>query len=124
MQTRSSSEVRNFEVSRTVSTTQNPRVQIDRLFASVLVSDKLVVDPETNLEVRQPLSQEEIERIETLVKDSIGFDEERGDSVTVKSAEFVDTLMAAAVPWYEKSWFEEVSRQITTILSYLLLLLV
>ena len=107
MQTRSSSEVRNFEVSRTVSTTQNPRVQIDRLFASVLVSDKLVVDPETNLEVRQPLSQEEIERIETLVKDSIGFDEERGDSVTVKSAEFVDTLMAAAVPWYEKSWFEE-----------------
>ena len=46
----------------------------------------------------------------------IGFDEERGDSVTVKSAEFVDTLMAAAVPWYEKSWFEEVSRQITTIL--------
>ena len=115
LQTRSSSEVRNFEVSRTVSTTQNPRVQIDRLFASVLVSDKLVVDPETNLEVRQPLSQEEIERIETLVKDSIGFDEERGDSVTVKSAEFVDTLMAAAVPWYEKSWFEEVSRQITTI---------
>ena len=92
------------------------RVQIDRLFASVLVSDKLVVDPETNLEVRQPLSQEEIERIETLVKDSIGFDEERGDSVTVKSAEFVDTLMAAAVPWYEKSWFEEISRQITTIL--------
>ena len=116
LQTRSSSEVRNFEVSRTVSTTQNPRVQIDRLFASVLVSDKLVVDPETNLEVRQPLSQEEIERIETLVKDSIGFDEERGDSVTVKSAEFVDTLMAAAVPWYEKSWFEEVSRQISTIL--------
>ena len=116
LQTRSSSEVRNFEVSRTVSTTQNPRVEIDRLFASVLVSDKLVVDPETNLEVRQQLSQEEIERIETLVKDSIGFDEERGDSVTVKSAEFVDTLMAAAVPWYEKSWFEEVSRQITTIL--------
>ena len=116
LQTRSSSEVRNFEVSRTVSTTQNPRVQIDRLFASVLVSDKLVVDPETNLEVRQPLSQEEIERIETLVKDSIGFDEERGDSVTVKSAEFVDTLMASAVPWYEKSWFEEVSRQISTIL--------
>ncbi|ERL46209.1 putrescine oxidase protein [Candidatus Micropelagos thuwalensis] len=116
LQTRSSSEVRNFEVSRTVSTTQSPRVQIDRLFASVLVSDKMVVDQETNLEVRQPLSQEEIERIETLVKDSIGFDEERGDSVTVKSAEFVDTLMAAAVPWYEKSWFEEVSRQITTIL--------
>lgn len=116
LQTRSSSEVRNFEVSRTVSTTQNPRVQIDRLFASVLVSDKLVVDPETNLEVRQPLSQEEIERIETLVKDSIGFDEERGDSVTVRSAEFVDTLMGAAVPWYEKSWFKEVSRQITTIL--------
>ena len=116
LQTRSTSEVRNFEVSRTVSTTQNPRVQIDRMFASVLVSDKLVVDPETNLEVRQPLSQEEIERIETLVKDSIGFDDERGDSVTVRSAEFVDTLMGAAVPWYEKSWFEEVSRQITTIL--------
>jgi flagellar M-ring protein FliF len=50
-----------------------------------------------------------------LVKDSIGFDDERGDSVTVRSAEFVDTLMGAAVPWYEKSWFEEVSRQITTI---------
>ncbi|MBL6767624.1 MAG: flagellar M-ring protein FliF [Candidatus Micropelagos sp.] len=116
LQTRSSSEVRNFEVSRTVSTTQNPRVQIDRMFASVLVSDKLVVDPETNLEVRQPLSEEEIERIETLVKDSIGFDDARGDSVTVRSAEFVDTLMSAAVPWYEKSWFEEVSRQITTIL--------
>ena len=66
----------------TVSTTRSART-VDRLFASVLAGDKLVLTQKP-LEVEQPLSQEEIEPIETLVKDSIGFDEERGDSVLLK----------------------------------------
>ena len=35
-----SNEVRNYEVSRVISTTQNPSSQIARVFASVLVSDQ------------------------------------------------------------------------------------
>ena len=116
LRTRSSSEVRNFEVSRTVATTQDPTAKIRRLYASVLVRDKTVIDPETNLSVTQALTQEELDRIETLVRDAIGLDEERGDSITVRSAEFASTLAAAAIPWMEKAWFKDVTRQVTTIL--------
>ena len=46
-QTRSSNEVKNYEVSRTISTTLKPSNMITAINASVLVRDPEVVNPET-----------------------------------------------------------------------------
>ena len=46
---RSTSETRNYEVSRTVSTTQRPSSQITGIQAAVLVREMEVVNSETGL---------------------------------------------------------------------------
>ncbi len=115
--TKSTNEVRNYEVSRVISTTQNPSNQIARVFASVLVSDQEIVNPETGLAETQPLPQEKLDEIRELVRNAIGIDDERGDNLTVSSAPFVGAVAGERVEWYEQPWFEDVSQQIFTILT-------
>ena len=115
--TKSSNEVRNYEVSRVISTTQNPSSQIARVFASVLVSDQEIVNPETGVTETQPLPQEKLDEIRELVRNAIGIDDERGDNLTVSSAPFVGAVVGERVEWYEQPWFEDVSQQIFTILT-------
>ena len=115
--TKSSNEVRNYEVSRVISTTQNPSSQIARVFASVLVSDQEIVNPETGVTETQPLPQEKLDEIRELVRNAIGIDDERGDNLTVSSAPFVGAVVGERVEWYEQPWFEDVSQQVFTILT-------
>ncbi len=115
--TKSTNEVRNYEVSRVISTTQNPSNQIARVFASVLVSDQEIVNPETGVTETQPLPQEKLDEIRELVRNAIGIDDERGDNLTVSSAPFVGAVAGERVEWYEQPWFEDVSQQIFTILT-------
>lgn len=113
---RSSSEVRNYEVSRTVSTTRKPGTEITRIQASVLVRDMEVINPETGLPEIQPVSPETLADIERLVINAIGIDEERGDNVTVSSAAFVATLKGVTKPWYDMEWAVTLMKQGMTIL--------
>jgi flagellar M-ring protein FliF len=113
---KSVNEVRNYEVSRVISTTQNPSNQIARVFASVLVRDSEAVNPETGLMETEPLAQEKLDEIRELVRNAIGIDDERGDNLTVSSAPFVAAVEGERVEWYEQPWFNEVSQQISTIL--------
>ena len=114
---KSTNEVRNYEVSRVISTTQNPSNQIARVFASVLVSDQEIVNPETGVAETQPLPQEKLDEIRELVRNAIGIDDERGDNLTVSSAPFVGAVEGERVEWYEQPWFEDVAQQIFTILT-------
>jgi flagellar M-ring protein FliF len=113
---KSVNEVRNYEVSRVISTTQNPSNQIARVFASVLVRDSEAVNPETGLMETEPLAQEKLDEIRELVRNAIGIDDERGDNLTVSSAPFVAAVEGERVEWYEQPWFNEVTQQISTIL--------
>ena len=113
---KSVNEVRNYEVSRVISTTQNPSNQIARVFASVLVRDNEAVNPETGLTETEPLAQEKLDEIRELVRNAIGIDDERGDNLTVSSAPFVAAVEGERIEWYEQPWFNEVSQQISTIL--------
>lgn len=113
---RSSSEVRNYEVSRTVSTTRKPGTEITRIQASVLVRDMEVINPETGLPEIQPVSPETLADIERLVINAIGINEERGDNVTVSSAAFVATLKGVTKPWYDMEWAVTLMKQGMTIL--------
>ena len=113
---RSSSETRNYEVSRTVSTTQRPSSQITGIKAAVLVREMEVVNPETGLNEVQGISKEKLDEIEALVSNAIGIDVDRGDSLTVSSSTFVSALEGVKKPWYDMDWAVVIMRQGLTIL--------
>ena len=105
LRSQSSSEVKNYEVSRTVSSTMKPSNVIRRINAAVLVRERTIEDPETGLPTTQKMTEGELLQIEKLVADAIGIDEERGDSLTVSSAPFVSIVSDAVFQrWFEKPY--------------------
>lgn len=78
---------RNYEIDRTVAYTRQPAGRLKRLTVAVLVDD-IVVPQAGGKTIEKPLTAEQLARITTLVKDAVGFDEARGDSVNVVNASF------------------------------------
>jgi flagellar M-ring protein FliF len=78
---------RNYEIDKTISHTKRNGAAIKRLSAAVVIDDRTTVDEEGET-VREPLSEDEITRITNLVKEAIGFNAERGDSVNVINQSF------------------------------------
>ena len=113
---RSSSETRNYEVSRTVSTTQRPSSQITGIKAAVLVREMEVLNPETGLTEVQEIPEEKLDEIKALVSNAIGIDADRGDNLTVSSSTFVSALEGIKKPWYDMDWAVVIMRQGLTIL--------
>jgi len=69
---------------------------VKRLTVGVLLDDRVVVEGGT--EKRTPLTNEEIQRITTLVKQTVGYDEKRGDLVNVINASFIPAEEPEALP--------------------------
>ena len=111
---RSTSNVRNYEVSKKLSTMVKPVGVITKVKTAVLVKNKLVETPEGI--VSQPISDEDREKISSLVKEAVGFEEDRGDSIVVTSGEFIDEIDVIETKWYEKSWFQNMVGQLSTVL--------
>lgn len=82
------SQTRNYEMDRTLVHSRQQPGRITRVSAAVLVDNiPRGVDAEGNA-VTTPLEPEELARIEALVREAIGFNAERGDSVSVVNAGF------------------------------------
>ena len=112
LRSQSTSEVKNYEVSRTVSSTVNPTNIIRKINAAVLVRERTIMDPETGLPTTQKMTEGELLQIEKLVADAVGIDKERGDSLTVSSAPFMDELTdAVTLQWFEKPYMRDIINQ-------------
>jgi len=112
MRSQSSSEVKNYEVSRTVSSTMNPTSAIRKINAAVLVRERTITDPDTGLPTTQKMSEGELLQIEKLVADAVGIDKERGDSLTVSSAPFMSELSEGVkIEWFEKPYMRSIINQ-------------
>lgn len=77
---------RNYEIGRTVTHVQQPSGVIRRLSIAVLVDGKPAAEAD---QPATPYTSEELERMTTLVRDAVGFDESRGDKVRVASIDFL-----------------------------------
>ena len=116
---------RNYEVDKTISHTRLPNSRVRRLSVAVVVNDRYVPG-EDGQAVAVERTPEEITRIASLIKDAIGFDIQRGDSVQVVSESF---FVPAApeplpeVPMWEETWFWDLVRQAGGWLLALLLIL-
>jgi flagellar M-ring protein FliF len=80
-------ETTNYEISKTVRTLIREQPQIDRISLAVMVdgTDPVGADGKHTW---QPLPAEQLDRITSLVKSAIGYDEKRGDHVEVQSMRF------------------------------------
>ena len=77
-----------FETTRSVETVTGGGTRLERLTVAVLVNDKEVVDAvgDTILQAR---SRQELARIEQLVRNAVGVDDNRGDAISVESLPFL-----------------------------------
>lgn len=98
----SKSATRNYELDRTLQHTRQPAGRIRRISVAVLVDH--VPRPGANGKLtEQALSAAELTRVEALVKQAVGFNAERGDTVSVMNAPFVRT---PETPVEEPHWWE------------------
>ncbi len=118
------SETRNFELDRTVSHTRNPAGRIRRLTVAVLVDNVPKSDGKGGTQM-VPLTPEELTRLETLVKQAVGFDEKRGDALSVLNAAFAPTVVdtdAEGAPFWQNPMVREFARYGVGLLAMLVLI--
>ncbi|MBU3575944.1 flagellar M-ring protein FliF [Polynucleobacter sp. UK-Mo-2m-Kol15] len=83
----------NYEINKTVTYEQKSMGGIKRLSVAVVVNNKQEVDKDGNITSR-PLNDDEKAQISELAKKAMGFNEERGDSLSVVNTPFTDNRVS------------------------------
>jgi flagellar M-ring protein FliF len=103
-----STETANYEVSKLTRHTVSPRGQLARMSVAVILDDTRVTTKDgegRSVTKNKPRSADEIQRIHNLVAASVGFDERRGDKLTVENIAFEEAPSepeAAPAKWWQK----------------------
>src|SRR5262245_25580997 len=115
---------RNYEIDRTMAYTRSPAGKVTRLSVAVLIDNLRTTDKDGKV-TETPLPQDQIDRLSALVRDAVGFDAARGDSVNVVNSSFLGEAPAAegeleSEPFWEKAWVQTMAK----VLAGLIVLLV
>jgi len=110
----------NYEVDRTIRYTKLPVGSIKRISAAVVVNNRSVTDKNGKVSSK-PLSDSEKAQITALVKEAIGFDANRGDTLNVLNSAFNEIKEApvAELPLWKQPEMISLAKDI---LKYLLIL--
>jgi flagellar M-ring protein FliF len=103
--------VTQYEVDKTVRVTRNATGTLRRLNAAVVVNHRSSTDAKGKV-TSAALSAEELEKITALVQQSLGFNQERGDSVRVINAPFriEPAPKADETPIHQQPWLHDLLR--------------
>lgn len=102
--------VTNYEVDKTVRVVKAATGTVRRLSAAVVVNHKSTTDGQGKT-VTKPLTDQQIEQMTALVRDTIGFSKDRGDSVNLMNAAFVtDQAPQADLPLWKQAEVLEAAR--------------
>jgi flagellar M-ring protein FliF len=88
---RTNNTVTNFEIGTTQRELVREPGQVDRVSVAVLVNGIFTINDQGE-RVYQERTPEELAQLQELVRTAVGFNPERGDSVTVQSLQFADYL--------------------------------
>jgi len=77
----------NYEVDKVVSYTKEPVGGIKRLAVAVVVNLKSSVDEEGKT-TQKPLTDDEKAQVTALIKEAVGFSQDRGDTINLTNSEF------------------------------------
>lgn len=116
---------RNYEIDRTVAYTRQPAGRLQRLSVAVLIDNLRIVGKDGKV-TETPLSPEQITRITALVKDAVGYDEKRGDSVNVVNSAWRGEPMPDAdsmvtLPIWERPWARDLAKIVAGLIIALVL---
>ena len=103
---------RNFEINRTLSYRRQPGGRIKRLTVAVLLDDVAKVSANGKSSA-QALTAAQIDNITKLVKNAVGFDETRGDNVSVVNEAFhqdSSELTPESVPLWQRPMVQDITR--------------
>jgi flagellar M-ring protein FliF len=112
---------RNYEIDRTMAYTRTPAGRVTRLTVAVLI-DNLRTTAADGKVTETPLPQEQIDRLTALVRDAVGFDAARGDSVNVVNSSFLGTPAVEegeleSIPIWEKAWFQTLAKILAGVIA-------
>ncbi|MGB0857268.1 MAG: flagellar basal-body MS-ring/collar protein FliF [Paracoccaceae bacterium] len=116
LETRSSREVKNYEVSKKIQTTQKPSTQLMKIDAAVLLRQPKVIDPETGLLVSHPYNEQKLEEIRALIKSTVGLQDDRGDTLAISTTDVEPVLSEVAVDWYQMDWVKSAIQNVVIML--------
>jgi len=118
------SSTRNYELNKTTSSRKSMPGRIQRLSVAVLV-DYLPKPDAKGVAVPTALGKDDIARIDALVKEAMGFDAQRGDTVTVQNAPFIVAApeVIEPLPLIERPEVQSLTRLALSALVLLVLIL-
>ena len=115
---------RNFELDKTITHTRLATGLLRRLSVAVVVDDRRIAQADGKVNT-QPYTPEDINRFSDLVKQAVGFDNARGDQVTVTNVTFKipEALeVLPGIPAWKQGWFFDLMKQAAAVLTVLFLL--
>ncbi|MCZ6525127.1 MAG: flagellar basal-body MS-ring/collar protein FliF [Gammaproteobacteria bacterium] len=105
---------RNYELDKTISHTRMPVGSLRRLSVAVLLDYKRIVDDKGVISYVEH-SPEELRQYMALVREAIGYNAVRGDTVNVMNAEFSKPLPVEALPeepFWKQPWLWDIVKQV------------
>ena len=123
---------KNYELDRSVRHTKTAMGTIQKIGVGVLINERPIpagmkvekpadgAAPLTTI----PYTQEELDRLNQLVRGAVGYSEERGDVVTVISTRFEPQIDPDAIPWYKDETIAGVANSSVIAVLFLLFLVV
>ncbi len=98
---------KNYELDRAVRHTKGAMGVITKIGVGVLINERPVApgakvekNPDGSTPTSVPYTPEEIERLNQLVKGAVGFNNDRGDVVTVVGTKFEPQYDPTVIPWW------------------------
>ncbi|MEP7244228.1 MAG: flagellar basal-body MS-ring/collar protein FliF, partial [Gammaproteobacteria bacterium] len=118
---------RNYEIDRTMAYTKTPSGRLQRLTVAVLIDNMRTPGADGKIK-NTPLSPQQLEHVTTLVKDTVGFNAERGDSVNVVNSPFREADVEAAgemqkIPIWEQPFVQDIAKVVAGLIVLLVLIL-
>lgn len=114
----------NYEVDKTVRVVRAARGAVKRLSAAVVVNQRVQPDAKGNV-APVPLTQQQVDQMTALVRESIGFSADRGDSVNLMNAPFVlDAKADESLAFWQQPAVQELARDLAWPIGAVLLALV
>jgi len=91
----------NFELDKTIRHVKASQGRIKRLSVAVVVNHRAVKDKEGKAGKPTPLSAQEMAQINSLVREAMGFTQQRGDTVNVVNAAFTEAREELDIPLWK-----------------------
>lgn len=108
--------IKNYELDKKISHTKLSSGRVKRVTVAVVIDNKQgAVTAEGGASASEPYSDEDVAKFTVLVKEAVGFNALRGDSVTITNLAFRQPDVPVAlpeVPLWEQAWVLDAAKQV------------